>query len=369
MTTPDAVAAALERRQAQRLTAQLLSGPPAEGTAEVARWLLAVQAQDPRGARLAVRARSRVRSAADVDAALTRDRSVVVTWLNRGTLHLVPAEDYWWLHPLTTPPLLRGNTRRLNQEGVPPADAERAVRVIERAVTAEGPLTRVQLAERIAAAGVRTQGQAIVHLLALASLRGLIVRGPMTGRDHAYALVRDWLGAPPAQHAQFDRDRALAELAVRYLAGHGPATDRDLAKWAGLPLRDARHGLAAIAGRLAVRDDGLADLAERREACPPPPPRLLGAYDPLLLGWDSRDPVVGPHGRLIAINGLFRPFALVRGRAAGTWSLPGGKVALAPFTPLPDADAVALAADAAEVERFLSPVPGPADGPAHPGGG
>jgi len=354
MTTPDAAAAAVERRQAQRLAAQLLSGPPAEGTAEVARWLLAVQAQDPRGARLAVRARSRARSAADVDAALTRDRSVVVTWLNRGTLHLVLAEDYWWLHPLTTPPLLRGDARRLAQEGVPPADAERAVTVIERAVTAEGPLTRAQLAERIAAAGVRTQGQAIVHLLALASLRGIIVRGPMAGRDHAYALVRDWLGAPPAQHAAFDRDRALAELAARYLASHGPATDRDLAKWAGLPLRDARSGLAAIAGRLAARDDGLADLAGRRDECPPPPPpRLLGAYDPLLLGWDSRDPVVGPHGRLIAINGLFRPFALVRGRAAGTWSLPGGKVALAPFAPLPDADAAALAADAAEVERFL----------------
>jgi hypothetical protein len=355
MTTSDAADGPLERRQAQRLAAQLLSGPPAEGTAEVARWLLAIQAQDPRGARLAVRARSRARSAADVDAALTRDRSVVVTWLNRGTLHLVLAEDYWWLHPLTTPPLLRGNARRLAQEGVPPADAERGVEVIERAVTAEGPLTRAQLAERIAAAGVRTQGQAIVHLLALASLRGLVVRGPMAGRDHAYALVRDWLGTPPTQHATFDRDRALAELAVRYLAGHGPATDRDLAKWAGLPLRDARCGLAAVAGRLADRDDGLADLAGRHGERPLPPPRLLGAYDPLLLGWDSRDPVVGPHGRLIAVNGLFRPFALVRGRAAGTWSLPGGKVALAPFAALPDADAAALAADAAEVERFLSP--------------
>ncbi len=355
MTTPDGAAGPPEQRQAQRMAAQLLSGPPADGAAGVAGRLLAIQAQDPRGARLAVRARSRAQTAADVDAALTRDRCVVVTWLNRGTLHLVLAEDYWWLHPLTTPPLLRGNARRLAQEGVPPADAERAVAVIKRAVTAEGPLTRAQLAERIAAAGVRTQGQAIVHLLALASLRGLIVRGPMAGRDHAYALVRDWLGAPPAQHVAFDRDRALAELAARYLTGHGPATDRDLAKWAGLPLRDARYGLAAIAGRLAGRDDGLADLAGRRDEYPLPPPRLLGAYDPLLLGWDSRDPVVGPHGRLIAINGLFRPFALVRGRAVGTWSLPGGKVALAPFAPLPGADAAALAADAAEVERFLRP--------------
>jgi hypothetical protein len=354
MTTPGAPRAALEeRRQAQRLAAQLLAGPPVAGAAEVAGRLLAVQAQDPRGARLAVRARSRARSAAAVDAALIRDRSVVVTWLNRGTLHLVRAEDYWWLHPLTTPPLLRGNARRLAQEGVPPADAERGAAVIERAVTAEGPLTRAQLAQRIAAAGVRTDGQAIVHLLALASLRGTIVRGPVAGRDHTYALVRDWLGAPPAGFKVFDRDRALAELAARYLAGHGPASDRDLAKWAGLPLRDARRGLAQIAGRLADAGDGLADLAGRPSDCPLAPPRLLGAYDPLLLGWASRGPFVGPHGPLIAINGLFRPFALVRGRAVGTWSMPGGKVQLTPFAPLPGADAAALAADAADVERFL----------------
>jgi len=353
---------------AQRLAAQLLSGPPAEGTAAVAGHLLAVQAQDQRGARLAVRARSRARSAADVDDALTRDRSVVVTWLNRGTLHLVRAEDYWWLHPLTTPQLRTGNARRLAQEGVPPDDAERGVAVIERSLAGEGPLTRAQLAERIAAAGVRTQGQAIVHLLVLASLRGIAVRGPMAGREHAYALVRDWLGRAPGPRGApaFDRDRALAELAARYLAGHGPATERDLAKWAGLPVGDARRGLAGIAGRLADRDDGLAGLARPDDPgggdCPLPPPRLLGAYDPVLLGWASREPIVGPHGKLVAINGLFRPFAMVAGRAVGTWGMPGGRVALTTFAPLPAAAAAALAADAAEVERFLHGPPGSAGG-------
>ena len=356
MTAPDPA----PRWLAQRLAAQLLSGPPADGTVQVAGRLLAVQAQDPRGARLAVRARSRARSAADVDDALTRDRSVVVTWLNRGTLHLVRAEDYWWLHPLTTPPLITGNARRLAQEGVTPDDAQRGVAVIERSLTAEGPLTRAQLGERIAKTGVRTQGQAIVHLLVLASLRGIAVRGPMIGREHAYALVRDWLGEPPGPQgapAAFDRDRALAELAARYLASHGPATERDLAKWAGLPLGEARRGLAAIAGRLADRADRLASLAGRDDGGsgdgPLLPPRLLGAYDPVLLGWASREPIVGPHGKQVAINGLFRPFALVAGRAVGTWSMPGGRVALTPFAPLPEADAAALSADAAEVERFL----------------
>ena len=106
---------------------------------------------------------------------------------------------------------------------------------------------------------------------------------------------------------------------------------------------------------MCIRDR--ADLAGRHgpgsRGCPLPPPRLLGAYDPVLLGWASRELIVGPHEKQVAINGLFRPFAMVAGRAVGTWSMPGGRVALTLFAPLPEADAAALSADAAEVERFL----------------
>ncbi len=336
---------------AQRLRAQLLSGPPARTVAEVTGHLLAVQAQDPRGARLAVRARTSGLLAADVNAALTADRSVVVSWLNRGTLHLVLAEDYWWLHPLTTPQLLTGNARRLAQEGVPPDDAQRAVGVIERSLATDGPLTRAGLRDRIAAAGVRTHGQAIVHLLALATLRGLIVRGPMRGTEQAFALVNDWLGAPPPA---MDRERALGLLARRYLAGHGPATDRDLAKWAGLPLGDARRGLAAIAPGLADREDGLASLAGLREAPGVPAVRLLGAFDPLLLGWASRELFLAPGAPVITSNGLFRPFVLIQGRGAALWTVTGGKVVLDSPRKLTGQERAALAEETADVERFLA---------------
>ena len=52
---------------AERCAAQLLGGDPAASAEEVAGRLLAIQAQDPRGARLAVRARSAGLSASDVD--------------------------------------------------------------------------------------------------------------------------------------------------------------------------------------------------------------------------------------------------------------------------------------------------------------
>ncbi len=335
---------------AERLTAQLLAGAPARDPVAVAQRLLAVQGQDARGMRLAIRSRTAGLSAADVDRALGEERTLVVTWLNRGTLHLVRSEDYPWLHALTAPGHFTGNARRLAQEGVPPNAAERAVEVLERSLAEEGPLTRRQLAERIAAVGVRTEGQALAHLLGLASHRGLVVRGPMTGGQQAYVLVRDWLGQQPP----VNRDLALAELARRYLRGHGPADERDLARWSGLPLRDVRAGLRAIAGELIERRDGLLDLAARPSLAALPPPRLLGAFDPLLLGWCSREAILGANRSIVTVNGIFRPFALVDGRAVATWSMRGQEVELEPFTELTPRDAEALAADARDVVRYLA---------------
>jgi hypothetical protein len=334
---------------AERLTAQGLSGEPLAGPVEVAERLLAVQAQDPRGARLAVRARTEGGTAADVDRALTDDRSLLITWLNRGTLHLVRREDYPWLQALTTPPLRTSVATRLRQNGVGEAAAEKGVATVAKALADDGPLTRAQLRDRLDAAGVPTAGQALIHLLFLAALRGIAVRGPMIGREQAFVLTADWLGP----QAEVDRDRALAELARRYLAGHGPADDRDLARWAGLPLRDARAGLEAIASDLDQRPDGLVDLAGREPPAPLPPPRLLGSFEPLLLGWVSREEVVGPHKLLVTNNGIFRPFALVGGRAVATWRLSGGKLEIEHLGRVTEKTAAALEVDGDAILAYL----------------
>ncbi len=346
-----------------RFESQLLCRRDALPVVDVVGRLLAVQAQDPRGARLAVRARSAGLHVSDVDGALTDARSVVVTTLNRGTLHLVRVDDYWWLHELTTPQLSTGNLRRLAQEGVTADDAERGLAVIDRFLSQHGPASRTQLREALRAAGIPVDGQAFIHLVFLASNRGLVVRGPVVRAEQRFVLVRDWLGAPPAKR---DRGEALAELAVRYLAGHGPANDRDLAKWAGITLGDARSGLrdargvqTSGGGRAALRRSPKEDDSPRAigaKACTPPP-RLLGAFDPLLLGWADRTPVVGEHAQRIVSGGVFRPFALVAGRAVGTWSLHKGHVVLDPFVDIDGHAAASLEADAADVDRFLAPLP------------
>jgi DNA glycosylase AlkZ-like len=331
-----------------RAAAQLLHRPAAGGPAQVVEHLLAVQAQDLRAARLALRARSEGLRALDVDAALTDERSLVVAWLARGTLHLVGREDYPWLLALTG---RHGNARRLAQEGISPDDAERAVAIVERALADDGPLTRPELAERIAARGIRTEGQAMPHLLYLAARRGIVVLGPLRPDGaHAFALARDWLGGEPPP---VDRDAARAELARRYLRGHGPAGAADLAGWAGLPLRDARAGLEAIASELAQQGD-LVDLAAR-DAPPstPIPPRLLAAFDPYLLGWKDRTfAVPAKHAKRIHPGGgMIRATATIDGRAVGTWTLPGSEVELELFGRAPKG---ALREEAADVARFLT---------------
>lgn len=320
---------------ADRLVLQLLSGDkPGTATAVVDR-LLAVQAQDFRGATLAIRARSTGLGASDVVRALD-ERELVISWFNRGTLHLVRAEDYAWLHALTTPQLATSNQTRLRQEGVSPEQADRGVELVRRQL-GDGPRTRTQLKVVLEEAGVPVAGQALVHVLFLATLRGVCVRGPVLGREQAFVLAAEWL----PRSKPVDRDVALRELGVRYLAAHAHATDRDLAKWAGITLADAR---VALAGRAAPAVPHL----------PLPPPTLLGPFDEILMGWEARDLVLDGHSEIVTKNGIFAPFVMVRGKARGTWSLPRGRVSIQPFDELTPAVAKALARETADVERFLS---------------
>jgi hypothetical protein len=323
--------AELRRRRA---AAQLLAEPAGQPGAvrEAVAHLLAVQAQHPRAARLALRARGGATCAGDVDAAFA-DGAIVAAWLLRGTLHLVAREDYAWLHALTGELTVATNRRRLAGLGV--ADPERGLAVIERAL-GDGPLDRAALAERLRSAGVPAEGQVVPHLIALAASQGTLL-----SVGDAYARTPSDLPAAP------DRAVALAELARRYLRGHGPATAADLAAWSGLGLRDARAGLAAIAGEVVV-DGDLVDLAGRAESAPAPP-RLLPAFDPYLLGWKDRSFAVPPAlaRRVHPGGGMIRATAVDDGGVVGTWTMPGGRVVLEPAS-----RAEAFADEVAAVERF-----------------
>lgn len=338
----------------RRALAQGLAAPLAGGPAAIAAHLLAVQAQDLREAGRALRARAAPGlTRVHVDAALTEERALVRTWLARGTLHLVAAEDLPWLHALLGGGRLeRPALRRLAQEGIAPGAADRAVGLLDGRLADEGPQTRAELAAWLATRDVPVAGQRIVHLLALAAARGVLVFGPLREGMHAAVRPADWLGtprgpAPAPAPAGAARERALAELGRRYLAGHAPADAADLARWSGLGLVEARRALAG-AGPLP-------DAPAPRRALPP---RLLPAFDPYLLGWRDRAfAVPAAHARAVhPAGGILRAVLLVDGAVAGTWSArrqgTALAVELAPFAELTATAARALRAEAAAVRAF-----------------
>jgi hypothetical protein len=271
------------------------------------------------------------------------EREFVVTWVNRGTLHLVSPDDVPWLVALTGPTQEAAVARRLKLDGVEPARADRAIAKIAKSLADDGSLTRAQLVERT---GV--EGQPFIHLAFAAAYRGVMVRGPLIGRRHAYVRTADWLGPQPRR---VDRDASLAELARRYLAAFGPANEADLAYWSGLPKRDARAGLAAIARELTQGDHGRVDLKKRRAAPERAPAKLLPLWDNYLLGWKDRSFQIEPHHTLtIYANGMVGPAASRGGKLVGRWTAPNGRVAIEPF----EGRANGFAREAKAVERFIA---------------
>lgn len=354
--------------RALRMRAQLLAGERARSVASTVARVGGVQAQAAGPARLAVRARTTGLTAEDVDRAANVDRLVVRTWAMRGTLHMVPAADVRWMVGLLGPVFARAGRRRREQLGLDDRTCERGLAAIEAVLRGSGPLARAQLVERIADKGVRVDPgtQAPAHLVGYAAMRGLLCRGPDVGPDEpSYVLLDDWVGRG-SDGSRLDRDEALAELARRYLAGYGPATVRDFLAWSGLPAADGKEAFALISGEIVDVDAaGTAMSALSSTDLDAPdglgrcPPRLLGLFDTLLLGYRGRDLVLDPaYGKRIQAGGGFvRPAAMVGGRVIGTWRLDRrGKrlaVTVEPFGGLPDVGYDGLRAEAEDIGRFL----------------
>ena len=240
-----------------RLRAQHLVAPFAGSAHDVVRSLLAVQAENPGQAEWAVGARTRRRNPADL-ARLLDEGVVVRTHVLRPTWHFVRADDLGWLLDLTGPRVQRVTGQQLRTvHGLDDAAVDRAVSMVVEAIGANGALTRSQLGEELASRGVSGRGpsgggQFLMILLAHAELAGLICSGHRVDGEHTYARLSD--RAPSTR--RLDRDEALAELALRYMTGHGPATERDLAYWASLTLGQARAGLDQVRDRLERFDHG-----------------------------------------------------------------------------------------------------------------
>lgn len=330
------MSAGRRRLAALRLTALGLGTADAASASDVVRHLLAVQAQDFNAALWALGQRAPGATAASVIAEHEAG-GFVRSWPMRGTLHFVPPEDLRWMLSLTGDRQIRSAAARHRQLELEPADFERAADLAVAELSGGRTATRAELLAAFERGGVSPAGQRGPHLLGVLAQRGLLVQ---SGRER-WSLLEEW--APGGR--VLDRDEALRELALRYAIGHGPASDRDLAWWAGLPLTDVRAGLASAADRLERTEvDGTVyhhapGLEPARRAV-----HLLPGFDEFLLGYADRSAQLDPERFQDVVpggNGVFHPTIVVDGRVRGLWRRvkAGAKritIGVRTFEPLPE---------------------------------
>jgi hypothetical protein len=302
---------------------QGLLAPARARPEQVVRRLGAVQAQDYGGARWAVAQRAHSVTAAAVDDALC-DGRILRTHVLRPTWHLVVAEDIRWLLMLTAPRVKALMAYGNRQSGLDGATLATANRALTSALRGGRQLTRVEIADVLRRAGIEPGDEVgLGRLMVAAELDGVVCSGALRGRQHTYALLEE--RAPSA--VEKDRPTALAELAGRYLASHGPATVKDFSWWSGLSTADAIVGVqrAQPSSRPIEVDGGtyfVAGNARRAAGAPSPTAHLLPNFDEYTVGYadrtlliDARDLKLQPRGDVISSNVI-----IVNGRVAGTWS-------------------------------------------------
>ena len=356
-----------------RLRVQGLRGPFDASAPEVVRRFGAVQAQEFVPAQWGLAARIPVErrpDAASVAAALDAGE-ILRTHVLRPTWHFLHPADARWVMEVSAERVYgasRTYVRRLGLEGETGA---RGLAIVAASLEG-GHRTRSQLSAALEAGGMPLTGLAFTYLLMLAELERVAISGANAGKQRTYAAFDDRV--PPS--APRPRDEALAELAARFIASRGPATERDFASWSGFTLGDARRAFADAAdpagagrGRIEWIDvEGTphafdtASVAAAEERSPEPAARnvvdLLQAYDEYIMGYAVPRAYLQPPGHADPVRPEFPLHALtVDGVMAGRWApaVQAGRatVRIVPWRRLSRDEERALAASVAQVEAFL----------------
>jgi hypothetical protein len=219
-----------------------LTSAPLPTAAGVVELLTCVQAQERDHALFSLGLCTRSATLASVRAELDSG-AFLRTHILRPTWHFVRPADLRWILALTTPRLersMRARHRELELDDQRYVGA--AIDVVAELLAGGNHLTRTEIGA-LGHPRLPEPGPRLGHLLMIAELRGVICSGAGTGAAHTYALVDERVPAT----AEISGDEALARLAARFFAGHGPASAADLARWASLTVGDARRG-AELAG-------------------------------------------------------------------------------------------------------------------------
>jgi winged helix DNA-binding protein len=341
-----------------RLDRQHLKRPAAAGSlVEVARRLCGLHAQVMSSADLQLRARLQAHAPDDLPRALWEDRSVVKTWLMRGTLHVIPADDL----ALYTGALdNRGQYADawLRAFGVTAKQMETLIDAIAGSLDGEC-LTREELGARVEPRVGRSLAKRLRsgwgEFLKPAARRGSLCFGPSRGQKVTFVRPDQWMNVK----APVEREEARTELLRRYLGSYGPATREDFQRWLGSQrtVPEAWAGVGDEVVEVAPRRFALAGDVNALRARPSGV-RLLPGFDPFVLFPHSERPVPEEHRELVYRKAAWISATVVeRGRVLATWTHAkrGRTVELeiVPFAPLAERTRAAAEREARSVARHV----------------
>lgn len=335
---------------AWRLDRQFVSGADGPDAVAVARRLCGVQTQVASSAQLAVAVRSARPDPGAVDRALWAERTLVKTWVMRGTLHLVPADELaGYCAALSTLRFWeKGSWQR--GHGVTAQEIEAIIDAVPRAL-GEQPLTREELVEAVVAVtGDGHLREALTSgwgaLLKPLSRLGELCYGPPRDGKVTFTTPRRWVPGWPA--ALPPHEEAGVRLARAFLGAHGPATPEMLDTWlfGGVArkavlkgwFRDLGPELTEVVadGRpLLALTDHLDDLLATR---PSEQVHLLPGFDQFILGAPrGLEPLIpaAAKPKVSRQAGWISPVVVHQGRVAGVWEPKEGTVRLDLFEEVP----------------------------------
>ncbi|MGP4097344.1 winged helix DNA-binding domain-containing protein [Nonomuraea sp. KM90] len=334
-----------------RLRRQFVSGAGAENAVAVARRLCGVQSQVTSSARLAVAVRSARPDPEEIDKALWSERTLVKTWIMRGTLHLVPADqlaDY--CAALSTLRFWeKGSWQR--GHGVTTGEIEAIIDAVPRAL-GERALTREELVDAVVeVTGDAHLRQALTSgwgalLKPLSRLGELCYAPPLDGRV-AFTAPRAWVPGWPAGLPP--HEEAGPRLVRAFLGAHGPATPEMFDTWlfGGVARKAVLKGwFRDLAPELTEveTDDGmtLTALTEHLDdvagTAPSAEVHLLPGFDQFVLAAPrGLAPLLPPELRpkVSRQAGWISPVVVHEGRVAGVWEAKGGDITLDLAAPVP----------------------------------
>ncbi|WP_308250530.1 DNA glycosylase AlkZ-like family protein [Nonomuraea rhizosphaerae] len=289
----------------------------------------------------------------EIDRALWQDRTLVKTWIMRGTLHLLPADELpaYCAALSTLRTWEKGSWQR--GHGVTAAEIGAVIEAVPQALDPGQALTREELVDAV----VKVTGDAHLRealtsgwgalLKPLARLGELCYGPPREGRV-TFTSPRRWLSGWPGELPTYEE--AGVQVARAFLGAHGPATPEMFDTWlfGGVAKKAVLKGwfqelapevteVEADDGRtlLALTEhlDGLA-VAEPSEAV-----HLLPGFDQYILGAPRNLEPLLPAAAKPKVSrqaGWISPVVVHRGRVAGVWEAKDGQVTLDLFDPVPE---------------------------------